>query len=236
MNVLSDNNTALLVMSSAEVYKISISNLTVLSAFPKILLDGVATSTQVCSINEDLMIIGFFVSSPGSNGALRLLNYSSDQYSAIYKDRILNGSSQENYPSRVMFNGTTVVHNLSPTNSTSSDRPAHLVEIRLNPMGYVYQSSTKQYNGTISLVGYSKGETMQFNPINYYYPYVAPEPISIDTTDYHRSDWNRWYFWFLLVISILVLITLGIFLYVCIARRKERSSSALDIGFTTVNP
>ena len=236
MNLLSDLNTILLVTNLSEVYKISASNLKILTTYPKVLLDGSASNNQICGVNEETTMIGFAVYNPGVVGVIRLLNYTANPSSAIYKDRVLTNNSTSNYPSRIVFNGTTVLHNLSPSNSSATNKPVHFVKIRTNPMGYVYKSNLL-YNGSVALVAYSTEDAYQFAPIRYYVNPIPPEEITIDTTDFYRSDWNRWYFWLILGLFSLVLVTSIISIYTCIKKNKDRrSSSALDIGLTTVNP
>lgn len=237
MSLLSDKDTVLLVMSTADVYKISISSLSTLMHFPKILLNGAVPTKQIPGLDESATMLAYPVFVPGAYGVIRILNYTDDQYSAIFKDRVLNIMTATRYYGRVMFGNSeiTMMHNMSPSQSTAIDRPVHMIAVRKAPMGYVYKSE-QNYNGTVALVGYSKGQVVQYSPVSYYYPGKVTPAEAADTANYYRSYWNKWYFWTILAFTSLVLFTSLMAVYVCIAKRKERTSSTLSIGLTTVNP
>ena len=237
VNVLSDMNTALLVTISAEVYMVSMNTMSIISHFPKLLQSSSVPSNQIPGVYEASSLLAFPVTAQGSNGIVRILNYTAAATSAVFRDRPTLTTVSSRYYSRVMFGGpqTTLLFNVGPSEVNMNDRPVHMVQVKTSPMGYIYRSSM-QYNGTVALVGYSKGEQVEFPAVNYFYPQkIVPVPV-IDTTSSYRSHWNRWYFWTVLAIGILVLVTSVISVYVCVSKKRERTSSTLSIGLTTLNP
>lgn len=235
--ILSDLDTAFLVMSTADVYKISVLSLTVLTHYPKIISDSFVPGNIALGVDEANTFISFPVYNKIVGGVIRIINYSTDMYSAIYKDRLLNNSYDPNYSKVLLINGnadnSTLLHNLSPSNNMSSDRPVHVILVRKKPMGYLYGSQNEP-NGTIALVGYSKGNEVQFAPVNYFYP-GQPVPVPVPIPDIvFGSDWNTWYFWVLLGLGVLLIVT-GLSAIVVAIKSKTERSYSMELGLSTPN-
>lgn len=235
---LSDKQTVLLIMNSADVYKVSLGNMAVITHYPKIMQGGLVPVNKIAAVYEDLSLLVYPVFVQLEAGVLRVLNYSSDPSSGIYKDRPLNFTYGSNRYQKIQFFPSypaVLAHTVNFYNLAEFSGPAHLLLIRDKPMGYIYKSNGK-YNGTLALVGYSKSETEQFTPVSYYYPGSSnPANDIADSTNNYGSDWNTWYFWTILGLFSLVLVTSGVSIYVCM-KKKERAYSSLSIGLTTVNP
>ena len=233
MVLLSDANTAFLIMQTADVYQIFISNLTVVNHFPKILQNGRVPSALFPSKNENQSIIAFPVFT-GTSGVIRILNYSQTEDSAIYKDRILpNSYVFSEYEKRITFGlNNSLIHNLSPVELVPFG--LHFILIRISPMGYINQGSS-QYNGSVALLGYSKGQTLQYPPISYYYPgSYSPVPIPDAVSDIFKSNWNTWYFW--VILSLVTLFVTGLISWVVVlVKNKKSRKESFNIGLTSLN-
>lgn len=212
------NSYILVLTESGEGYLLDFSATIILNYFHKLYPTGYIPGNMQGSVNEDLSLAVFPIYTSDYMGYLRVLNYITGE---IYTDIYISQFGPHTYFRRIIVidkGFPMIFHDLS---TIGGSIPLVLLGIRNEMTAYV-KSVDRKESSYLKLVASVGDNFKSFGQVKIEYP-----KINHDNSDGSGSSkiYEKWWFWLIISIGIIGIITTIGLVYWCVIRKKKQNAS-----------